>query len=110
MDGTCSKIIRNMSRIARYRWVLSLAAALLLVLALHSLAVACPTCKDSIDQSDPQRQNLMQGYFYSIMFMVSMPFLILTSLCGYFYYEVCKARRQQRSKPVASGMRQLPAS
>ena len=110
MDGTGSRMIGQMSRMNRYRWLLPLAAALLLVLALHSLAVACPTCKDSIDQSDPQRQNLVQGYFYSIMFMVSMPFVILGSLCGYFYYEVCKARRLQQTKPVASGMRQLPAS
>lgn len=88
-------------------------AGVALVLAMQSLAAACPTCKDTLEANDPERSNLVRGYFYSILFMLSMPFLILTSLCGYFYYEVCKARRLQgktSTTSVASGMRQLPVS
>ncbi len=102
-----------MPRFATYRTWMSLAVALLVVLAVQSLALACPTCKDSIDQSDPQRQNLMQGFYYSIIFMVSMPFLIFTSLCAYFYYEVCKARRQRgkiAAPALPGGMQQVPVS
>jgi hypothetical protein len=76
--------------------LLLVAIGLLLVLAVESVASACPTCKDTLAANDPNRENLVRGYFYSILFMLSMPFLIFTSLCGYFYYEVCKARRLKR--------------
>lgn len=78
------------------RLLTTVAVALVLVLVLQSIAAACPSCKESLDSSDPQRQNLVQGYFYSILFMLSMPFVIFGSLCGYFYYEVCKARRTKK--------------
>lgn len=45
--------------------------------------------------SDPDSANLVRGYFWSILFMMSMPFLIMGGLSTYFYYEVCKARRLQ---------------
>lgn len=82
-----------MFKLHHYRSLLVLAGVVVLLLAMESLAVACPTCKDTIEANDPARANLVRGYFYSILFMLSMPFLIFTSLCGYFYYEVCKARR-----------------
>jgi hypothetical protein len=74
-----------------------LVGAILLVLVVESLASACPTCKDSLAANDPNRETLVRGYFYSIIFMLSMPFLIFTSLCAYFYYEVCKARRLKKN-------------
>ena len=69
--------------------------ALALIVVLTSLASACPTCKDSLAASDPARQNMVRGYFYSILFMLSMPFTIFTCLSAYFYYEVRKARKQK---------------
>ena len=103
-----------MSRGWKLRSWMPLLAALALVLAVQGLAVACPSCKEALDSSDPQRQNLVRGYFYSILFMLSMPFILFTSLSAYFYYEVCKARRQRAGKPVVtpgmSGMRQMPTS
>jgi hypothetical protein len=86
-----------MPALQKYRPLLILAGAIALLLALEGLAAACPSCKESLASSDPQRENLVRGYFYSILFMLSMPFLIFTSLCGYFYYEVCKARRLKRT-------------
>lgn len=73
------------------RW---LPVAALLVLLLADVALACPTCKDNL-ASDPAAANLVRGYFWSILFMMSMPFLILGSLSGYFYWEVRKARAAQ---------------
>ena len=69
---------------------------MLLLLAVQSVALACPTCKDSLDQNDPARSNLVRGYFWSILFMMSMPFLILSGLSLLFYWEVRKAKAQQR--------------
>jgi heme/copper-type cytochrome/quinol oxidase subunit 2 len=65
-----------------------------LVLALASVAAACPTCKDQLAH-DPASANLARGYAMSIVFMLSMPPLIFGSLCAYFYWEVCKARARQ---------------
>ena len=69
--------------------------AFALVVALTSLASACPTCKDSLASTDPGRENIVRGYFYSILFMLAMPFTIFTAMSAYFYYEVRKARKQK---------------
>lgn len=68
--------------------------ALMIVVVCSDLALACPTCKDNL-ASDPAAANLVRGYFYSILFMMSMPFTILFCLCALFYWEVRKARFKQ---------------
>ena len=82
-------------------------AALALCLAFAVVAEACPTCKNS---SEAGAGDLVSGYGWSIVFMMSMPFLILTSLSCYFYYEIRKARRQQilDGTNPQFGDRQLP--
>ena len=72
---------------------------LILLMFVAETALGCPTCKESLAHGDADSANLMRGYFWSILFMMSMPFLILGGLGSYFYYEVCKARRLQ-SQPV----------
>jgi len=71
------------------------------LLLLVNTAVACPTCKENL-AGDPDAANIVRGYFWSILFMLSMPPLILSGLSLYFYYEVCKARALQ-AKAVADG-------
>src|SRR3954470_2946312 len=73
------------------RMLKSIFTALALVLTLTAVASACPTCKDNMAH-DPASANLVRGYAYSIMFMLSMPPLIFGSLCAYFYWEVRKAK------------------
>ncbi len=73
--------------------LLLIATAIVLVLA-QGLAEACPTCKEGLAASDPGHQSLVRGYFWSILFMMSMPFLVLGSLASYFYYEIRRARRR----------------
>jgi heme/copper-type cytochrome/quinol oxidase subunit 2 len=68
--------------------------ALSLVLLVASFAAACPTCKDNLAH-DPASANLARGLYYSILFMISMPFLIFGTLCAYFYWEVSRARKRQ---------------
>jgi len=75
--------------------------ALALLLAFADTAFACPTCKENM-AGDPEAANLVRGYFYSILFMLSMPPLILSGLSLYFYYEVRKARALQ-AKAAAEG-------
>ncbi len=80
---------------------LPIALALALLLLFADAALACPTCKENL-AGDPEAANIVRGYFYSILFMLSMPPLILSGLSLYFYYEVRKARALQ-AKAAAEG-------
>lgn len=64
-----------------------------------ALAHGCPTCKDGL-AGDPATSDMVQGYFLSIVFMMSMPFLILGGVSAYFYYEVRRARLQRAQTEV----------
>src|SRR5688572_5335779 len=70
------------------------AGAILAALLLAGVAAACPTCKENLAH-DPAGAGLARGFYYSILFMVSMPFIIFGGLSAYFYYEVCKAKARQ---------------
>ena len=65
-----------------------LAAAVLL--ASGSWVQACPTCSQAL--ADGHGGDLVSGYFWSIVFMMSMPFLIVASLGIYFYLQIREAR------------------
>jgi hypothetical protein len=84
--------------------------SLLILVLFQSAALACPTCKDSLDQNDPARSNMVRGYFWSILFMMSMPFLILTGLGLMFYWEVRKAKALQLVEASARGEGQAAPS
>lgn len=58
---------------------------------LADVASACPTCKDQLGH-DPAAANLARGYAWSILFMLSMPPLVLGGLLSYFYWEIRRAR------------------
>jgi len=75
--------------------------ALALVLALAAMAEACPNCKETLSR-DPAQQGLAKGIYYSILFMMSMPFFIFGSLCTYFYYLVRRDRAQKAAKSQAN--------
>jgi hypothetical protein len=74
------------------RVAIYLAAALLIFMACEGIVEACPTCKESLAQNDPAHANMVRGYFWSILFMMSMPFLILGGLSALFWWEVRKAK------------------
>ena len=80
-----------MSVVQRIR-ILALVVTMLMLSA--AVATACPTCKDNLAH-DPASANLVRGYAYSILFMLSMPPLILGGLSAYFYWEVRKAKARQ---------------
>lgn len=42
---------------------------------------------------DPAQAGMVRGYFWSILFMMSMPFTILTGLGTYFYFQWRSARQ-----------------
>lgn len=78
---------------------IALLFCLALGLLLTSTVSACPTCKDNL--GDPASANLARGFYYSILFMLSMPYLILGSIGFYFYTLVRRARREREALAAA---------
>ncbi len=75
-------------------------AAIGLVFALSSAAWACPGCKEALASGDGTGGDLVSGFFWSILFMLSMPFLIFGTFCGSMYFAVRRARAKQATTPV----------
>ena len=85
-----------------FRWRIVALLALVVVLCLAGDAWACPTCKDGIAENDPGSQAMAAGYFYSILFMMAMPFLIIGTFGGFAYLSVRKAREAEALSADAS--------
>ena len=77
-------------KVSRTTKRLALAFTLLLALFVVDSAQACPTCKESLSENN---KELVQGYFWSIMFMMAMPFSILTGIGTYFYVLIRKSKK-----------------
>jgi hypothetical protein len=73
------------------RWVIA-ALVVALVLMLASVAAACPTCKDGLAQNDPQGKAIAAGFYYSILFMISMPYVVLGTVGSLAYLSIRRAR------------------
>ena len=76
----------------RRKKFLAIFICLLLVALTTDSVSACPTCKESLAAGGPGADNMVQGYFWSILFMMSMPFLILTGMGTYMYLLVKRAQ------------------
>jgi hypothetical protein len=61
-----------MRRTSRLTAVLVLASS-----ALSGPASACPNCKEAVAAQPAEAANIAQGYNWSVLFMVGMPFLLL---------------------------------
>jgi len=90
-----------LTRFANHLLAAAVAAAALLLLA--NCAEACPTCKNGIAGDPEQQQRVAAGYYYSILFMMSMPFLLLGSFGSYVYFTVRKAKAEQAEQSGADG-------
>lgn len=91
-----------MSRIQRSKfWPFFCALALVLLFA--ATAHACPNCKEALAANDPQHSGVVKGYFYSILFMMSMPFAFLGCFSAYMYRQVLRARAERTSREEISG-------
>jgi hypothetical protein len=75
-------------------------AALASCLLLAADALACPTCKEGLAENDPQARGLAAGFYYSILLMMSMPFIILGTFGTFAYRSV---RRAQAAREASAG-------
>ena len=82
--------------------------ALIAVALLATLAEACPGCKDAIAENDLEGQRVARGYFWSILFMMSMPFTILGTFGTYCYVEVRRARRERETMAAREAPQDSP--
>lgn len=73
----------------RRSWLLAIAV----MAAMAAPVQACPMCSQAL--ADGKGGDLIAGFFWSIVFMMSMPFLIVAALALYFYLQVRKARAAQ---------------
>jgi uncharacterized membrane protein len=89
-----SRILRRPGLIRALAFV----AVAAIVLAVAADASACPTCKDGVGHADPHGRSIAAGYYYSILFMMSMPFIILTTFGSFAYRSVKKAQRDAALK------------
>jgi uncharacterized membrane protein len=81
----------------RIRWtrLATIVAFAAVILCTADAALACPTCKEGVAQNDPHYQSMAAGYYYSILFMMSMPFIILTTFGSFAYRSVKRAQAQR---------------
>jgi hypothetical protein len=75
-----------------------IALAISMLLLIASVAAACPNCKDGLAQNDPQGKSIAAGYYYSILFMMAMPFAILGTFGGLAFLSIRRAQRQQHQQ------------
>jgi hypothetical protein len=88
-----------------YRRILSqvrpVFTAAVLVLLLNSIASACPGCKDAVEKNDPTHGGIVRGYFFSILFMMSTPYLVFATFCGCMYFKVRSSRAAAKAAKTA---------
>lgn len=73
---------------------LRLVVPLVLVALAATWAEACPTCKQALAH-DPNGAEMARGFAYSILFMLSVPYLIFAGLGSYLYWLVKRSRPQR---------------
>jgi uncharacterized paraquat-inducible protein A len=59
------------------RLVQRLLPVLVLVLGLSAEVSACPNCKEAVAAQPDEAATMKNGYNYSVLFMMAMPFTLL---------------------------------
>lgn len=67
---------------------------LTVVLGVASVASACPSCQTALG-NDSSQGDLARGIYYSILFMMAMPFAIVGTFGGLAYRTIKREQRRQ---------------
>ncbi len=86
----------------KLRRMLPACVALVALLLVAAVAEACPGCKDSLSETDPTKSGIVKGYFYSILFMMGMPYTLLSIFCATMYFKVRRLRAAEQAKKEAA--------
>ena len=85
------------------RWMVPV-VALAVVLLTGAVAWACPGCRDALASNDGGPQgDTVSGYFWSILFMMGMPFAIFGTFAGCMYRTVRRAQKSQAASEQDAG-------
>lgn len=102
---TESREMRRMTSKLRWRVpvqrVMRVAVFLILCLVTVDVAVACPSCKEALASNGG---NYIQGYFWSIMFMMSMPFAIVAGFGTSMYVAVKRAQASEAQEAASNDL------
>jgi len=98
MNSSGRRRVSTISAILRRILIATL--AMVLVSLLAPAAGACASCREAMANSS-SGGDLVRGFFWSILFLLAMPFLIFTSLSLYFYNLI----RRNRAAAESSGTR-----
>ena len=79
----------------RWCWVRAVLVLLVIFLGCHGVD-ACPGCKDALAENDPQHAQMVRGYFWSILFMMAMPFALAGTFGTFCYLEIRRKRAEQK--------------
>lgn len=75
--------------------VFRLLLVLILIACCCQFAEGCPGCKDALAENDPQHARMVRGYFWSILFMMGMPFALAGTFGTFCYLEIRRRRVEQ---------------
>lgn len=78
----------------RYARVLGVLVCLTLLVGTAAVASACPSCQAALG-NDSSQGDLARGIYYSILFMMAMPFAIVGTFGGLAYRAVKREQRRQ---------------
>ena len=85
----------------RYSSQLNLAATLRMLTLLvavvlaASAAQACPSCKEALGSSDAAQGDVVGAYFWSILFMLTMPFTLISCFSFAMWRAVKRANAEK---------------
>ncbi len=68
-------------------------ACLVLVVGSATIAEACPSCQQALG-SDASQGDLARGIYYSVLFMMAMPFAIVGTFGAMAYRAVKREKRR----------------
>ena len=81
----------------RFRSTRVLSTALSAILLLPAALSACPLCKDALEDPGGVPNQVGKGFYYSILLMMSAPFLLV----GGLILKIFLARRRARASEAA---------
>lgn len=87
----------------RQLFVIGLLLVCLILVATATDALACPMCKSALASHDRNHGDWVGGFFWSILFMLSMPFILLGTFTVKMYLLVRRARRDGSAPKFVGG-------
>jgi len=79
----------NVRKLTRSPLLLATIMGLFVCVFAADVATACPSCKEALASDGGDK---IAGYFWSILFMMSMPFTLLGGFSTYMYVLVRRTR------------------